>query len=230
MNHDLFETFGQDADESPLSRPVIPESAYRPVKRCPNCQSVYLTDTNCEACGRSLNYHVIGEPFSAKSLYGFKERYYASFPVLIKYFNIFEDKKGPSAQSYVRQLSKRFDHLIEAFGDQQTIQVNNRRYFYVEVLELIDELLRYGVDALTLQQKIEMHAMETGSLLTQELLLYLNDSAKQNIPEAKWSEIILSSRVMGLKIDHWLKVIIIAATVITAAVIFYEFISLQFGK
>lgn len=230
MNYDLFETFGLDADESPLSRPVIPESAYRPVKRCPNCQSVYLTDTKCEACGRSLNYHIIGEPFSAKSLYGFKERYYASFPVLVKYFNIFEDKKGNSAQSYTRQLTKRFEHLLTAFGDTQTIQGSDRRYFYVEVLELMDELLRYGVDAVIIQQKIEMRAMETGSLLTQELLLYLNDSAKQYKLDAHWSEIVLSSRVMGLKIDHWLKVLLISATVVTAAVIFYEFVSLQFGK
>lgn len=230
MNYDLFETFGLDADESPLSRPVIPESAYKPVKRCPNCQSVFLTDTTCEACGRSLNYHIIGEPFSAKSLYGFKERYYASFPVWVKYFNIFEDKKGAAAQSYVRQLSKRFDHLLEAFGDQQTIGTKNRRYFYVEILELIDELLRYGVESIIIGQKIEMRSMETGSLLTQELLFYLNDSAKQNRPEAVWSEVILQHRLMGLKIDHWLKVMLISATVVTAAVIFYEFVSLQFGK
>lgn len=231
MNYDLFENFGLDADISkPLSRPVIPQSAFRPIKRCPNCQSVYLTDTNCEACGRSLNYHIIGEPFSAKSLYGFKERYYGSFPFLVKYFLIFEDKKGPQAKAYVRHLNKRFDDLLAAFSDPEVIQDKDRRYFYVEILELIDELLRYGIAPILIQQKIEHKILETGPLLSQELLFYLNESSKQNRIDSHWSEVILGSRVMGLKVDHWFKMILVAATVITAAVSLYDLISLQFGK
>ena len=53
----------------------IPSTAYQPIKRCQFCQSVFITDKACESCGRSMTYHLIGEPFGVKSYYGIKERY-----------------------------------------------------------------------------------------------------------------------------------------------------------
>ena len=229
MNYDAFEIFGRDND-APSIRPLIPQGAYQPVKRCPNCQSVYLTDTHCEACGRSLLYHPIGEPFSAKSLYGFKERRYEAFPFVIKYFPIFENKTDESTKSYLRHLMKRFDDLLNAFGDVEAISSNNRRYFYVETLELIDELLRYGVSPHTLQHKIENKDDHMGPLLTQELLYYLKDSQKENHPEASWQMQFLSYRFMGLRVELWIKVMMITATILIMAVSYYNLISSQVGK
>lgn len=228
MDYEIFDTFSPEV--SPESRPAIPESAYKPIKRCPACQSVFLTDTNCEACGRSLLYHPIGAPFSAKSLYGFKERYYASFPFYMQYFPIFEEKTGAAAKMYVRQLVKRFDDLIMAFGMNNTIETKNRRYFYVEIMELIDELLRYGTDALVIQQKIENKMLDTGPLLTQELLLYLVESKKENKLSRPWGELMLNHRIGGLRVEYILKAFLITATVVAIAVNYYEMISSQFGK
>lgn len=229
MNYDAFEIFGRDTDV-PSTRPLIPQGAYQPVKRCPNCQSVYLSDTHCEACGRSLLFHPIGEPFSAKSLYGFKERRYEAFPFFIKYYPIFENKSDESSKSYVRHLMKRFDDLLNAFGDVETISSNNRRYFYVETLELMDELLRYGVSPHTLQHKIENKDDHMGPLLTQELLYYLKDSQIENHPEASWQEQFLSYRFMGLRFELWIKVAMITATILIMAVSYYNLISSQVGK
>lgn len=228
MDYEIFETFSPEI--SPDSRPAIPESAYRPVKRCPNCQSVFLTDTNCEACGRSLLYHPIGEPFSAKSLYGFKERYYTSFPFYMKYFPIFEEKTGMAAKAYARHLTKRFDDLIVAFGDRSAIETKNRRYFYVEMMELIDELLRYGTDPLIIQQKIENKLLDTGPLLTQELLIYLSESKKENSLSRPWREVMMDHRIGGMRIEYILKAVLITATVVAIAVNYYGVISSQFGK
>lgn len=228
MDYEIFETFSPEI--SPESRPAIPESAYKPVKRCPNCQSVYLTDINCEACGRSLLYHPVGEPFSGKSLYGFKERYYASFPVHIKYFPIFEDKTGAPAKAYVRLLSKRFDNLIEAFGVANAIIASNRRYFYVEMMELIDELLRYGTDSLVIQQKIENKILDTGPLLSQELLLYLSESKKQNSLTRPLKDIVMNHRIGGMRVEYILKTVLITTTVVAIAVNYYGVINSQFGR
>lgn len=230
MIYDTFETYDLEVDSTAVSRPAIPSSAYQPIKRCPNCQSVYLTDTNCEACGRSLLYHPIGEPFSAKSLYGFKERYYASFNSLVKHFPFFENKTSPEARMYSRQLLKRFDDLLEAFGIPGSISSENRRFFYVEILELTDELLRYGMAPIILQQKIEGRIMETGPLLTQRLLEYLSDTQKENKLEAPWEVAVLSQRIMGVRVEYWIKTIVITTTVITMAVIYYELISSQVGR
>jgi hypothetical protein len=227
---DTFEMFDLEVDSNAVSRPAIPQSAYKPIKRCPNCQSVYLTDTNCEACGRSLLYHPIGEPFSAKSLYGFKERYYASFPVITKYFPFFENKTAPQAKTYSRQLLKRFDDLLEAFGTQDAINGSERRFFYVEMLELMDELLRYGIGPIMLQQKVEGRIMETGPLLSQKILEYLIEAQKENKLSKPWTELFLNHRFMGLRVEYWLKTILITTTVVTLAVTYYELISSQVGK
>lgn len=228
MDYEIFNNLGPV--RSPESRPAIPANSYKPVKRCPNCQSVYLTDTLCEACGRSLLYHPIGEPFSGKSLYGFKERYYASFPFLLKYFPVFEEKTGVAARAYTRHLSKRFDDLLNALGEENVIDVKNRRYFYVEMMELIDELLRYGTEPLLIQQKIENKMLETGPLLTQELLLYLADSKTHNSLSRPWTEILMNHRIGGMRVEYILKVILITATVVAIAVNYYGVISSQFGK
>lgn len=230
MNYEVFETFSRDADDSSSTRPLIPQSSYRPIKRCPNCQSVYLSDTQCEACGRSLLYHPVGEPFSAKSLYGFKERHYASFSLLLKYYPFFENKESEDSKSYVRNLMKRFDDLLQAFGEADAIASNNRRFFYVEMLELIDELLRYGVNSHTLQFKIEARDTLTGPLLTQELIYYLNESQLENKLGSKWPELLLQHRLMGVKVKNWLKLSMITATFVFMAVNYYGFFSSQVGK
>lgn len=229
MNYEAFETFSQNVNESP-SRIVVPEGAYRPIKRCPNCQSVYLSDTKCEDCGRSLSYHPIGEPFGAKSLYGIKERYHESFNVLLKYYPIFENKKGEEARSYVRNLTKRFDALLVAFGENDSMVANNRRLFYVEFLELMDELLRYGIGAMVLQNKIEGSMDKIGNLLAQEFLMYLSSSQKENHLSSSWKEVFLNHRVLGGRVEYWIKVAIVTATVLIVAVNFYSMISLQVGK
>lgn len=222
--------FDLEVDDSAVSRPAIPASAYKPIKRCPSCQSVYLTDTNCEACGRSLMYHPIGEPFSAKSLYGFKERYYASFNPIIKYFPFFENKVGAEAKTYSRQLLKRFDDLLAAFGTPGAIKNEERRFFYVEMLELMDELLRYGIGPVMLQQKVEGRIMETGPLLSQKILEYLSESKVENKLTKPWTELSLNHRILGLRVEYWLKAVIITTTVVTMAVSYYEMISLQVGR
>lgn len=227
---DTFEMFDLEVDSTAVSRPAIPQSAYKPIKRCPNCQSVYLTDTNCEACGRSLLYHPIGDPFSAKSLYGFKERYYASFSPVVKFYPFFENKRGPAAKTYSRQLLKRFDDLLVAFGTPGAIANENRRFYYVEMLELMDELLRYGIGPVMLQQKVEGRIMETGPLLSQKILEYLQESKLENKLAKPWTEQLLNERVMGIRIEYWLKTLLITTTVVTLAVTYYEIISSQVGK
>lgn len=226
MNYDPFDKIitGEEV------RPAIPSSVYQPVKRCPNCQSVYLSDSSCEACGRSLLYHPVGEPFSAKSLYGHKERYYGSFSLLVKYFPVFENQTGVTAKSYVRKLLKRFDDLLEAFGTPDSISPKNRRLFYVETMELTDELLRYGVDPLLLQQKIEGNLLATGELLSQELLIYLSESQKSNKLSEHWKIQFLNHFIWGLRVEYILKVLMVAATVVAVAVGYYQVISSQVGK
>lgn len=206
----------------------IPTSAYKPVKRCPFCHSVFINAKSCEACGRSLQYHLIGEPFGAKSLYGIKERYIENLNAFIRFFPIFENKKSPIAKSYVRKLEKRFSDLISAFNSVDMIANDQRRLFYAESMELMDELLRYDVHASVLEALL---IENDTSLVGQELLFYLQGASSSVQFEKTWTDKFLVYRLWGvLRVEYLLKVLIITITVLTMAIKYKDIISSQFGK
>lgn len=219
MNHDF--QIGRDGLR-------IPQTAYRPIKRCPYCQSVFITDKACEACGRSLLYHPIGVPFGPKSYYGMKERYVESQNVINRFFPQFENIKSAQAQSYSRNLSKRFTDLISAFNSSELISANERKLFYVECIEIIDELLRYNVHPQVIQALLEEN---DASLIGQELLFYLQNARTLIEAGLPWQKVLLQHRLWGLiRVEYLFKLVITTATVLTLAVKYKEIISSQFGK
>ena len=206
----------------------IPNTAYKAVKRCSYCQSVFLTNNNCESCGRALHYHLIGEPFGAKSFYGIKERYINSFTTLHKLFPIFENKKSPLAKSYVRKLEKRFSDLISAFNSDGVIADNQRKLFYVESIQLINELYQYDINPELL---ITLIVENDSSLIGQELLIYLQTTNASSLDEKTWFNQLLNYQFWGvLRFEYMIKVFLVTATVVLMAVHFKEIISSQFGK
>ncbi len=206
----------------------IPQSAYKPVKRCPSCKSVFLTDNLCEACGRSLQYHPIGEPFGPKSFYGIKERYVESQHALYRFFPQFEDKTSKYANSYKRNLSKRFTDLLEAFHSDEEMVKENRKLFYAESMEIIDELLRYNVPSLMIQTVLEEN---DASLVGRELLIYLQYAESSVRAEKKWQQSFLDFKLWGvLRVEFALKTLLMTATVLFMAVYLREIISSQFGR
>jgi hypothetical protein len=234
MSHQVppsFEIIKRSPSLPETSRPEIPQGVYQPAKRCPNCQSVFLTDSSCEACGRSLLFHPIGEPFSAKSFYGIKERYLTSLGPFLGYFPFFENQKSAGAKSYSRHLHKRFDHLLSAFGSHKTMDMDKRGFFYAEILELMDELLRYGTPPVLIEQKIEEHFASIGQLLAQELLIHVGESQVRNRLGHGWMRELLSYRFFGcVRIESTLKVSLITATILFMAIMFYDFFSSLVGK
>jgi len=206
----------------------IPQTAYKPVKRCPSCKSVFLTDNLCEACGRSLLYHPIGEPFGPKSFYGIKERYVEGQHAFYRFFPQFEDKTSKYANSYKRNLSKRFTDLLEAFHSDEELVKENRKLFYAESMEIIDELLRYNVSALMIQTVLEEN---DASLVGRELLFYLQNTQANIQAEKKWQQSFLDFKLWGvLRVEFALKALLITATILFMAVYLREIISSQFGK
>lgn len=206
----------------------IPTAAYQSIKRCPFCQSVFIDEKSCEACGRSMLYHPVGEPFGPQSFYGIKERYIEGMNPFNRFFPQFENQKSSAARSYVRKLSKRFSDLVWAFNTSDLIVPGQRKLFYVEGMELIDELLRYQTNPQIMRSLLEEN---DNSLIGQELLYSLREST--NLAQAKipWKENLLDYRLWGLvRVEYFLKVIIVSATVLTMAVNYKEIISSQFGK
>jgi hypothetical protein len=206
----------------------IPVTVYKKFKRCPTCQSVYITDVDCEACGRSLLYHPIGEAFGPKSYYGIKERYLENLNGLIRFFPLFENKKSLLAKSYVRHLSKRFSDLISAFNSSGLIDSAEGEFFYVECVEIIDELLRYRLGPDLIQRLLEDN---DSSQIGQKLRLYLQNARLKIHAEESWRTQFLNYRIGGVfRLESFLKVIIVFIVIVSVAIAYKDFINSQFGK
>ncbi len=212
-------------------RPSIPSDVYKPIKRCPQCQSVYLTETHCEACGRSLHYHPVGKPFSGKSMYGIKERYIKSLSSFVRAYPFFEDVDSKEALSLKKQLFKRFDDLLLAFNEEGSIPNENRRFFYVEILGIMDALYDYSFDSELLESKIESRLHLDSPMLYQALLGELTSIKGMKLGRGHWSQRILEYRICGvLRLDFLLKSSIISATVVAVAYMSYDLVNLLAGK
>jgi uncharacterized protein YdaL len=207
----------------------IPESAYRPVVRCPSCQSIYIENNKCEACGRSLLYHPIGEPLSSKSFYGLKARYVESFSDFVVFYPVLENPQSLAAQSYVRNLAKRFSDLLASFNDpNMSKKFEERKLFYIECKEIIDELLRYSFSA---DDIISLLENNDSSLIGTELIQHTLHSAKEITPLKNAWKSFLDFHLWGvLRVEFVLKALLISATFLKVAVEFRYFISWQFGK
>ena len=207
----------------------IPTTAYRPVVKCPNCQSIYIENNKCEACGRSMLYHPVGEPLGSKSFYGLRARYVESLSDLVIFYPVLENPHSEVAESYVRNLAKRFSDLVSGFNDESMMKnFGERKLFYVECREIIDELLRYGFSA---DEIVTLLENNDSSLIGSELIQYTLGGAKEIVPlKNSWNS-FLDFKLWGvLSVDFTLKAILIAATVVTVATQFRYFISWQFGK
>ncbi len=209
----------------------IPAGVYKPKQRCPYCQSVHLTEFLCESCGRSLVYHPIGDAFGYKSYIGLKERYVESLNPWVRWFPLYEDKLSSSAKKYCRQLEKRFYELLSALQADAIPADTERRFFYIELIFLIDELLSYGFSKEQLAFKIENHFIDSNQILSAELLMVLSESdAYEENLSIKSLDIFLNQRTFGLRRDFIFKSLLIVATINYVAVYYFNFFSSLIGK
>lgn len=189
----------------------IPATAYRSYQRCEFCQSVYLTDNLCEACGRSVRYDLIGEAFGHKSFYGHKERYIKTLPLFVRRYPIFENTQSPNARSLKRQLQKRLADLANL------VEHKDKNLFDMEAYEIINELLFFGVDKDIIRSYLGFNY---------EFERYLASAARNVSVKKPWSEEILSYRLGGA-----LRVKFVLVTSTLLAFIFYVVIfNLRSGR
>lgn len=114
-------------------------------KTCPKCQSVFVTDKECEACGFQLAYNPVGEPFGERSFFNLKEVFLHEFKgkyLLVRYGFLKDDS---SFKKYKRSVLKRFEVLCDYFFNQNDGDRENRKLFLFEAQEIIKELRMFNV-------------------------------------------------------------------------------------
>ena len=138
-----------DADlidnHSPL---IIPPEAYKEFKRCAHCQSVFIDENKCEACGRMLNFNPLGDALGPKSLYSLKEKYIEGLPLVVRFISSIENYNSPLAINYKRHLNTRFQLLLEAFDEGTITEKKERRLFFNELKDLITEKIEMDESAI----------------------------------------------------------------------------------
>ena len=161
---------------------VIPKSSYQPKKSCPFCHSYYLTDTHCEACGKSLVYDPVGELFSEKSYFAIKERYIEDFDIVKRFYPVFESIHSVDAKKFVRRLKKRLIDLLDYFQFRESFydedSLFERRVFFVECQFIIEELLNYDQSTEDLLSLIDAKA---NGVLKEELIRFLLETSENVI-------------------------------------------------
>ncbi|OFZ24991.1 MAG: hypothetical protein A2381_13010 [Bdellovibrionales bacterium RIFOXYB1_FULL_37_110] len=114
------------------------------IKKCPRCQSIYLTDKECEACGFQLNFNFIGEPFGHLSFYESQEIFYRMGTLRrLAYFIL--DKKYSRYLKYELAIKRRLDNLLTYFFDHIDPVERNRKFFYLELTHLVAEFEKLGL-------------------------------------------------------------------------------------
>ncbi len=150
---------------------IIPKSSYQTKKSCPYCRSFYLTDTHCEACGKSLVFDPVGEPFSNKSFFAIKERYIEDFDVVKRFYPVLESIESKEAKKYVRNLKKRLIDLLDYFQFREVFyddhSLYERKIFFSECLFIIEEILSYGEP---IDEVLKLVQAKTNGVLSTELI------------------------------------------------------------
>ncbi|MEI8346343.1 MAG: hypothetical protein WCG27_02670 [Pseudomonadota bacterium] len=132
-------------------------SLNKEIVRCPRCQSVFVDSDSgeCDSCGFQLRYAEIGAPLGERSFYTIKDRYWTGLPLIVQNFPILEWKKSHASIQYQKRLLYRLDQLIEFFLHDQQKDLNAWGLFYLELKDLIVELIYYRTDRDLLWQKID---------------------------------------------------------------------------
>lgn len=148
-----FEKLQQEVDQF---TPVVASrylTSVEEIKKCPKCSSIFCTDKECEVCGLQFGHDFLGEAFGAKSFYQFHHDYYQStWPKFKRFF------KSKDFRRYQRQLLKRFSDLVFYFYkdyaefDQELLK---KDFYYLEFLELVDELQQMKVNKSSLYHILE---------------------------------------------------------------------------
>lgn len=200
------------------STPLLDGHDYHPVKRCPKCFSVFITDDECEGCGYQLNYNPIGEAFGEKSFYSLKEAYWDERGRLVQLWPDLERKKSASAKKYVRDLSHRYDMLLEFLLGESD---EDRGFYWLEFQDLCRELLSYSVELDTLSRKLNDHSFHGYAPLIHE---YLKEQEVEYL-----NDLTLWDRFLGFKIGGVLQIrfllisSMVLAAISTASLLVYQY-------
>lgn len=192
------------------------------IKRCQQCNSVFIDNGVCESCGYKLNFDFLGDPLGEKSFYSIRENYWESLGPITKLHEDLEHLDSPNFNRYKRKLLMRYNVLLDYFYNREEYRSEDRNLYLQEFTDLIIELVKYDVNEEELWKNVE-----DGTEL-QALYQKIHDSIKYG-REVKEKSPSLILSLLDYKVFGLVRIGVIAITflgglgVVAAALSLYRF-------
>lgn len=142
-----------------------------PKKSCAFCGSVFITDSECESCGRQFQKETLGTPGGDKSFYALKERYRKDVGWFLSRFDSFLAKDAGLRVRYLALLKKRYLTLLDHFQRPGRTAIGSHAYL-LEFRDLVAEMRRMGISS---EYMYDMVELGEGTPLIHKLMLTLNE-------------------------------------------------------
>ncbi|OUR98582.1 hypothetical protein A9Q84_03985 [Halobacteriovorax marinus] len=197
----------------------------REIQRCPQCESIFLDNNECESCGYQIGFDFLGDPLGEKSFYSIRESYWENLGPISKLHEDFESLDPKKFNRYKRKLLFRYNVLLDYLYDQTEFRLNDRNLYLQEFTDLIIELVRYGVSESELWQKIDSDSEDNHLHLMYQKIqaaIVLGNKEKEEA-----SSFVLS--LLNYKVFGFMRLGSIAVTflgsfgIISAALSFYRY-------
>lgn len=204
--------------EEKLSTPLLDGHDYKPVKTCPKCKSVFVTDSECEGCGFQLAYTPIGEAFGERSFYGLKDDYWIYRSRFVKQWPSAERKNSTDALKYKRDLLHRYDLLLNFLLGESD---EERSFYWIEFKDLCIELCEYSLNPTQLSQKLNDHSFHGYAPLIHE---FLENLKNQKLATPTHWDRFINYKVLGvLRIKFLILSGIALAAISTASILTFQY-------
>jgi hypothetical protein len=198
---------------------VIPTGKEVPsVQTCPQCESFFIDDKECESCGFQFDTIKVGAPFSEKSFYYYFEEYWDGVPIRCKLWPlVFKTSKRADYSRYQQKNLRRF-HLICQYLSLPSKNYEDRNLYFIE-LKLIMEKL---VDGFFDEHVLEGIAKLKGAVLNHLSLEYsiLINERKKSASSLNFSSILNYRPFVAFNIKYYLLLVGTLAIMIFMALSF----------
>ena len=142
-----------------------------PRKTCAFCGSVFVSQNECESCGRQFNKETLGAPGGEKSFYATKDRYKRDVGSFLARFDYFLAKDAGMRVRYLSLLKKRYMTLLDHFQRPGRGALSCHAYL-VEFRDLVSEMKRMKISPEYMYDLVELGE---GMPLTHKLQTILNE-------------------------------------------------------
>jgi hypothetical protein len=118
---------------------ALSRESLSPVQRCPKCESVFITDSECESCGLQFELDRLQDPFGERSFFRIKERTIEkskAFGLYLPWLGHLQKNKARS--EYFYRLRALLEELCLSADDYT--ETETRRLYILELGLLVEEL------------------------------------------------------------------------------------------